>query len=261
MIGEPSVAIGGGTDTGHVRAANQDSWLAADRVFVVADGMGGHAAGEVASALAVARFAELAHQAPLRPDDVRVALAEANDAIVAGAASNPEQSGMGTTVTGLCLVQVAGSTHWLVFNVGDSRVYRFADGVLTQLTVDHSQVAELVAAGDITPEEAREHPLTNIVTRSLGSTDAAEPDMWVFPPVPGERFVVCSDGLTSEVADDVIARALAQAGGPQSAADRLIGMALAAGGRDNVTVLVVDHLVGADEPVGRTAPRARAAGR
>lgn len=260
MIGEPSVVTGGRTDTGHVRVANQDSWLAVDRVFVVADGMGGHAAGEVASALAVARFAELTHQAPLRPDDVRVALADANDAIVRSAADNPEQAGMGTTVTGLCLVQVAGSPHWLVFNVGDSRVYRFADGVLTQLTVDHSHVAELVATGEITQAEARDHPLTNIVTRSLGTSEPVEPDMWVFPPVRGERFVVCSDGLTGEVMDDAIARAIAEEAEPQSAADRLVAMALAAGGRDNITVLVVDHVVGADEPVGTTAPRARAGG-
>lgn len=150
MNGEPVVAIGGGSDRGHVRPVNQDSWFTADHVYVVADGMGGHAAGEVASTIATARLAELAARSPLRPDEVRAAIADAHAAITASAEANPDEAGMGTTVTGLCLVQVAGSAHWLVFNVGDSRLYRFADGVLTQLTEDHSHVAELVAAGEIT---------------------------------------------------------------------------------------------------------------
>lgn len=255
MTGTLVVAIGGGTHTGRVRAANQDSWFVADRVHVVADGMGGHAAGEVASAIAVARLAELADRSPLRPDDVRAAIAEADAAITATAAEHPDKAGMGTTVTGLCQVQVAGSAHWLVFNVGDSRLYRFADGALTQLTEDHSHVAELVAAGEITAEEAREHPLGNIVTRSLGSPVAAEPDLRVFPPVPGERFLICSDGLTGEITDDLIAQVLAEESEPQAAVDRLIALALAAGGRDNVTVVVVDHLAVRGEPAGTTAPR------
>ena len=255
MTDGPVVATGGGTDTGRTRAVNQDSWFATERVYVVADGMGGHVAGEVASTIATVRLAELADRSPLRPDDVRSALADAHAAIVASAAAHPDEAGMGTTVTGLCQVQVAGSAHWLVFNVGDSRVYRFADGVLTQLTEDHSHVAELVAAGEITAEAAREHPLGNIVTRSLGSPAVPEPDLRVFPPVPGERFLICSDGLTGEVTDDLIARVLAEETAPQAAVDRLIAMALAAGGRDNVTVVVVDHLAVTGEPVSSTAPR------
>jgi len=231
------------------------------RLFAVADGMGGHAAGEVASALAVTHLAEIADRPSLRPDDVRTVLADANQAIIDSAARNPEQSDMGTTMTGLCLVQVAGSTHWLVFNIGDSRVYRFARGTLTQLTEDHSHVAELVAAGEITLQEALDHPLSHVVTRALGTPDFVDPDIRVFPPVPGERFLVCSDGLTREVPDDVIAHVLADEPAPQAAADRLIGMALAAGGRDNVTVLVVDHVASTSEPVGTTTPRARAGGR
>jgi protein phosphatase len=251
----PAVATGGGTHIGHVRTTNQDSWFAADRVYVVADGMGGHAAGEVASAITTARLATLTDRSPLRPDDVRAALADAHSAITASAAEHSDEIGMGTTVTGLCQVQIAGSVHWLVFNVGDSRVYRFADGALTQLTEDHSHVAELVAAGKITDEEARGHPLGYIVTRSLGSPDASEPDLRMFPPVPGERFLICSDGLTSEVTDDLIALVLAEESEPQPAVDRLVAMALAAGGRDNVTVVVVDHLAVACEPVSTTAPR------
>ncbi|HEX6359201.1 PP2C family protein-serine/threonine phosphatase [Actinophytocola sp.] len=260
MIGEPVIVAGGGTDAGRVRVSNQDSHLMAGCVFAVADGMGGHAAGEVASALVVARLAGLAERPTLRPDDVRTVLADANQAIIDSAARNPAQSDMGTTVTGLCLVQVAGSTHWLVFNIGDSRVYRFADGTLTQLTEDHSHVAELVAAGEITPREALDHPLAHFVTRALGTQDFVDPDIRVFPPTPGERFLICSDGLTRELADDLIAHVLADEPVPQAAADRLVGLALAAGGRDNVTVLVVDHVASPSEPVGTTTPRARAGG-
>jgi protein phosphatase len=255
MTGNPIVRTGGGTDTGRMRTVNQDNWFVADHVYVVADGMGGHAAGEVASAIATARLAELADHSPLRPDDVRAALIDAHAAITASAAEHAAEAGMGTTVTGLCQVRVAGSPHWLVFNVGDSRVYRFADGALTQLTEDHSHVAELVAAGEMTQEEAREHPLSSIVTRSLGSPDASEPDFWVFPPVPRERFLICSDGLTGELTDDLLALVLAEESAPQAAVDRLIAMALAAGGRDNVTVVVVDHLAVACEPLSTTAPR------
>lgn len=234
--------------------------LVADGVFAVADGMGGHAAGEVASAVAVAHLAELAERVPLRPDDVRAALAAANRAIAESAACNQEQLGMGTTVTGLCVVQVAGSAHWLVFNIGDSRVYRFADGVLNRLTQDHSHVAELVAAGEITEAEAEDHPMANVVTRSLGLEEAVEPDTRLFPAEAGERFLVCSDGLTREIEDDLIARVLTEENLPQAAADRLLDMALAAGGQDNVSVVVVDHLRAPGEPVSATAPRARARG-
>jgi len=260
VTNELVVVAGGRTHVGRVRSCNEDSLLVANRVFAVADGMGGHAAGEVASALAVVHLAELTERTPLRPDDVRAALAGANHAIAESASRNQEQLGMGTTVTGLCVVQVAGSAHWLVFNIGDSRVYRFADGVLTRLTEDHSHVAEMVANGEITEVEAEDHPLANVVTRSLGSEESVEPDTRLFPPVAGERFLVCSDGLTREIEDDLIARVLGEERLAQAAADRLLDIALAAGGHDNVSIVVVDHLLVPGEPVGTTAPRARARG-
>jgi PPM family protein phosphatase len=128
-----------------------------------------------------------------------------------------------------------------VFNVGDSRVYRFADGAVAQLTTDHTEVAELVAAGDLTEEEARGHPLGNVLTRALGIVPAPEPDIEVFAASGAERFLICSDGLTLELDDAAIAAVLAATPDPAEAAERLVAAAVAAGGRDNVTAVVVDR--------------------
>ncbi len=257
MTGEPVIVTGAATDVGRVRSGNEDSHLVTERVFAVADGMGGHAAGDVASAIVVDGLAKLgAEAAAVRPDDVRAHLVRLNDDILASVAHNPERSGMGTTVTGLCLVDFAGSPHWVVFNIGDTRVYRYAGGELSQLTADHSEVAELVAAGELTPEQAAVDPRRNVVTRALGSCTAPEPDLVVFPPVLGDRFLICSDGLTGELGDAAIAAVLAATPDPQAAADQLVHDAVAAGGHDNVTVVVVDHVAPGASPVdGETAPR------
>jgi protein phosphatase len=226
----------------------------AGAVFAVADGMGGHAAGEVASALAVARLEELAQRAGLGPDDVRAWLVLANQDILADAELNPDRTGMGTTAAGLCLVEVAGSEHWIVFNVGDSRVYRYADDALVQLTVDHNEVTELGAA----KSDSR-----NVVTRALGTDPAPEPDLWVVPAVAGDRFLVCSDGLTLELDEARIAAVLHREPVAQHAAEALVAVAVAAGGRDNVTAVVVDHVSapgGAGELDGSTMPRRGTAG-
>jgi protein phosphatase len=148
---------------------------------------------------------------------------------------------MGTTVAGLCMVRLSGGDHWLVFNVGDSRVYRFVDDRIVQVTVDHSEVAEMVAAGEIPASAAGAHPRRNVITRALGSDPAPQPDVWVFPAASRERFVVCSDGLSVEIGDGEIADVLRTEINPQSAADELVRSAVRAGGRDNVTVVVVDH--------------------
>ncbi|MFI9006799.1 PP2C family protein-serine/threonine phosphatase [Actinosynnema sp. NPDC053489] len=191
--------------------------------------------------MAVAHLRELDGHADLGPDGIRRALAAASAAIRTTAAEHPEQEGMGTTVTGLALVALAGSPHWVVFNIGDSRVYRFAAGALTLLTEDHSETAELVASGVLTPEEARTSPLRHVITRTLGSAWPPEPDQWVFPAVGGTRFLLCSDGLTGELEDGEIAEVLRDAPDAQRAADELVRTAVAAGGRDNVTAVVVDH--------------------
>jgi len=233
---------GSASDVGRIRRLNEDSYLVAPSLFVVADGMGGHAAGEVASELAIAELRTLADQTTISAEDITAGLWRANERILKAGAARYDQFGMGTTVTGLAVVSAAGADHWAVFNVGDSRVYRFAGGILGQLTVDHSEVEELVAAGYLLREEARNHPRRNVVTRSLGSDPAPVPDIWVLPPRVGDRFVICSDGLTTEVEDADIARVMFDGDDPQRAADELVRRANESGGRDNVTVIVV-HLV------------------
>lgn len=229
------------TDVGRVRAVNEDSFLVLPHVVVVADGMGGHACGDVASALAVAAFAELG-DGPVTVDDVVEAVARADRAILDEAAAREERDGMGTTLTGVALVDQGGSPHWLVFNVGDSRVYRLAGAVATQLTVDHSEVADLVAAGHLTPEQARVHPLRHVITRSLGMGPEPVPDAWLVPVAADDLFLACSDGLTGEVQDEEIGRLVAEVrarGGDLDAVARaLVDAAVEAGGHDNVTVVL-----------------------
>lgn len=241
-----NVVWGAASDPGQVRELNEDSYLAELPVFVVADGMGGHAAGEVASGLAIDEFRPLVRAANLTADDVSAALARANDAILTQAGTGGDRAGMGTTVTGLVMVQAGGAMHWMVFNVGDSRVYRFTHGQLDQVSVDHSEVEELVAAGRISREQARVHQRRNIVTRSLGTEPPPVPDSWLLPPVAGERYLVCSDGLPTELDDGEISMYMGAEWDPATAARRLVARAVALGGRDNVTVLVVDVL-GEDE--------------
>jgi protein phosphatase len=253
------VRAGAATDVGRVRKHNEDSLLADRTVFMVADGMGGHAAGEVASGIAISTVGQLAQAGTRRREDLVEAIALANRRILESVARHPEQNGMGTTATGLAVVNAGGSDHWAVFNVGDSRVYRFLDGHLRLVTVDHSEVRELIDAGLITEDEATRHPLRNVVTRSLGSEPGPSPDVWVFPPHPGERFVICSDGLSGELGLEQI-RDLVQAhDDPQAAAEALVSAAVDAGGRDNVSVVVV--ALDADDDADYeldTAPRAGA---
>lgn len=254
--GAIAVRVGSATDVGGVRDLNEDSLVTGKRLFAVADGMGGHAAGEVASELAVACLEALDGRESLSAEDVRAELAVANAEIVASASRNPERAGMGTTVAGLGIVEVAGTEHWVVFNIGDCRVYRHTDGAVSRLTTDHNEVEEMLSAGTITPAEARNHPQRNVITRALGTRPAPEADLWVFPPNIGERFLICSDGLPLELDDDEIAGVLNAESDPQGAAEALVRAAVAAGGRDNVTVIVVDHLdAGTGQASGDTVPR------
>ena len=227
------------TDTGQVRKHNEDNTFVGEKVFVVADGMGGHAAGDVASELTVARLSAL-DEVRLDTETLRAQLALANADILDAARRDPQRKGMGTTVAGLGLTSIAGTYHWLVFNVGDCRVYRYNEGELAQLTIDHTEVAELVAAGSLTTEQARVHPRRNVVTRALGADTAPQADVWIVPAARGERFVVCSDGLPLEVTDEQLAAVLGTMPEAQTAAAALVDLAVAAGGRDNVTVIVID---------------------
>lgn len=234
-----AIVAGLASDVGLWRSVNEDSAYAGRSIWVVADGMGGHAAGEVASALAIDAVRRFDRQDALTQDDLYDMVDEASEAIRTYGEAHPESYGLGTTLCGLAAVDVAGPC-WAVFNVGDSRVYRFLGGRLERATIDHTEVELLVRAGVITPAQARYHPARNVVTQSLGSYPPPYADLWVVPAIPGERYLICSDGLTGELTDEEIAEALAAAGDPQQAADTLVGLAVAAGGHDNITALIVD---------------------
>ena len=223
---------------GHVRAVNQDDFGAGDDLFVLADGMGGHRGGEVASAEAVAGVLGSFD------DRTRAGLARAvdraNQAVFGRAAGDVDLFGMGTTLCALALARSEGGDVLAVANVGDSRVYRYGDGRLTQVSDDHSLVADLVRAGDLTEEEAARHPQRNILTRALGIESALSVDTWELPIQADDRYLLCSDGLFNEIDDDRIAALLAGHDNPELTAATLVRAAVDAGGHDNVTALVVD---------------------
>jgi protein phosphatase len=250
----PELRAASATDVGLVRQQNQDELLVSPCLWAVADGMGGHAAGEVAAALAIQTLVELvgvddapgpaASPAPdLSLTQIEAAVVEANDRIVSSGERHPEQAGMGTTLTGLAIIRSDQDNRlrWAVFNVGDSRVYHYANGRLQQLTVDHSEVQELITAGALSPSQARSYRRRNVVTRSLGGR-TPQPDVWILPIQPNERFLLCSDGLTGELSDDAIADVLWSVPDPVDTVQTLVAAAKTSGGRDNITVIVVDAL-------------------
>ena len=245
----PRLAYAGATHTGMVREANEDSYVVEPMVFAVADGMGGHAAGEVASEIAADRLRSRLKDGAASVDLMVASVVEANAAIFQAAHSDSSQRGMGTTVVALAaLVDPAFPTRLVLANVGDSRAYLFRDGVLKRLSVDHSYVQELVSTGHITEQEARTHPRRNIVTRALGIEPTVKVDTWVLPLVRGDRYLLCSDGLVDEVDDLDISVILEQEADQQAAADRLIAAANDNGGHDNTSVIVIDVLEGEEEP-------------
>ena len=229
---------GAASAVGRVRAINQDDFGAGDDLFVLADGMGGHRGGEVASAEAVAgvlgSFDERTRAGLARAVD------RANQAVFGRAAGDVDLFGMGTTLCALALARSEGGDVLAVANVGDSRVYRYGDGRLTQVSDDHSLVADLVRAGDLTEEEAARHPQRNILTRALGIESALSVDTWELPIQADDRYLLCSDGLFNEIDDDRIAALLAGHDNPELTAATLVRAAVDAGGHDNVTALVVD---------------------
>ena len=235
------------TDRGMVRQVNEDSFLAVPPIFLVADGMGGHAFGDRASQLtARVLHNELGAELPLRPAAVLNAVREAN----ARVQQIDENEFAGTTLAGVALVRDSDDAppHWMAFNVGDSRIYLWNDGVLSQLSVDHSAVQELVDGGVITALEASHHPDRNIVTRAIGVADDVDPDIWFLAAGGSQTFMICSDGLTKELDDEKIGALLGAGNADDSPADRLVAAALAAGGADNVTVVVVESELVDDDP-------------
>ena len=249
----PALAWGAATDTGRVRTENEDSFVALPMVYGVADGMGGHAAGEVASAIAAGTLRDRLGAGAESVDVVVAAVVEANAAIFQGAHGNAAQRGMGTTLTAMVvLADGNGQRRLAMVNVGDSRTYVMRGGRLRRVTIDHSYVQELVSTGHITELEARSHPRRNIVTRALGIEPTVRVDTWVLPFVRGDRYVLCSDGLVDEVDDAEILQLLVDNATPQAAAEALVAAANEHGGRDNVTVVVVDVLEGDGPPPATT---------
>lgn len=228
---------GAATATGHRRAVNEDAYLDGPDLFVVADGMGGHRAGDVASRLAIDTFAASVGPPPSTVDEIGAAVRRAHEAILADA--DDDRSGMGTTVVGAAPVVHLGAPAVAVFHVGDSRCYRLIDGELTLVTHDHTHVQELVDAGQLDPREARRHPLRNVVTRALGIELDDGPEITLLAP-PFGRLLLCSDGLWAELEARTIGRVLAGVDDPQAAADRLVELTLNGPARDNVTAVVVD---------------------
>ena len=247
---------GSATDRGLVRAVNEDALLAYPPVFLVADGMGGHDAGDVASRLAVEEFAQLAGRTSATADDVHACFTRT----AARIRDVFEGRAGGTTVAGVAVPEHDDGSYWLVFNVGDSRVYRWAGDVLTQISVDHSVVQELIDRGELDASQVGAHPERHVLTRALGTGPSPEPDYWMIPAGPYDRLLMCSDGLTREVSDATIAGVLGRYGDPQEAAQELVRLAIDAGGHDNVSTVVVDvaTTAGGGSDVHMTMPRAGA---
>ncbi|HLW94286.1 MAG TPA: Stp1/IreP family PP2C-type Ser/Thr phosphatase, partial [Solirubrobacteraceae bacterium] len=235
------------TDTGHQRATNEDSHLERAPIFVLADGMGGAQAGEVASKLAVGHFAQGLPGEESDGAEKRLARAvrEANAEIHALSERDSRRAGMGTTLT----AAYVGRSQVSFAHVGDSRAYRLRDERLERITEDHSLVEELLRQGRLTEEEAEEHPQRSIITRALGPEPDVEVDTFTLAAADGDVFLICSDGLTSMVSEAEVEEIMLAAPDLATAADKLVAAALAAGGRDNVTVVLfgVEEVETADD--------------
>src|SRR5829696_2117439 len=239
------------TDTGRQRRANEDNLFVAEPLFVVADGMGGARAGEVASQTAVDAFGQGLPAAGSSEERLATVIRAANEQIHGMAKSDEQLSGMGTTVTAALM----GGNEVSIAHVGDSRAYVWRDSELQPLTRDHSLVAELVARGKLTEEQAAEHPQRSIITRALGPEAGVEVETRTYPVRAGDLYLLCSDGLTSMIDDATVASVLRDASSTEEAGEALIAAANAAGGRDNITVVLFrvddDGTPGGDEqPTG-----------
>jgi serine/threonine protein phosphatase PrpC len=244
-----SVAI---SHTGKVRSNNQDSGYSGSNLFVVADGMGGHAGGDVASSLAVHRLRELDHPFATTAEAEKAlqeAITSTATLLIDTVADRPELAGMGTTVSALDMVD----DYAVMAHIGDSRIYLYRDDALTQITTDHTFVQRLVDSGRITPEEARYHPRRSVLMRVLGDMDPdPEVDTFIMPTQPGDRWLLCSDGLSGVVDDAHTGKVLSHHLPPGRTADLLLKQALDAGAPDNVTVVIVD--VGGSHPMFSGTP-------
>ena len=232
------LASAGGTHVGMVRRVNEDSLLVGPPVFVIADGMGGHALGDVASALVIEAFEPLGGRDSATPAEIERALARSRVMVAAIDAEGLAEPG--ATMVSASYVVESGRGYWLIAHVGDSRAYAWRSGELEQITRDHSVVQELLDSGRIGLEEAATHPERHVITRAIGPAGNAQADYSLVPLERRQRLLRCSDGLTSEVSDRAISMILANAESAESAVATLIEAAVNMGGRDNVTVIVID---------------------
>ena len=242
---------GGATHQGQIRPVNQDALFADRGLFVVADGMGGHQAGEVASRITVKTLGGREHSTL---DDLVVSASAANSAVFEHASSDEKFKGMGTTLVALAVIGDGRPPRLGLVNVGDSRMYRMRAEELEQVTDDHSYVAELVRRGQISETEAETHPYRNMLTRAIGVGENVEVDQWELEPEAGDIYLLCSDGLINEIEEDAITGILAGEPDPTEAAKSLITAANRAGGRDNITVVIVT--VDVEEVAEPVAPAA-----
>lgn len=229
---------------GMVRSHNEDSFMAGPPVFVVADGMGGHSFGDVASSLVVGAFESLVGSLQVEPADL--------DSCIVQSRREIEQLGLdanspGSTVIVAAFVVQSGRGYWLIAHAGDSRAYWWRLGTLDQITRDHTVVQELIDAGQIDQDEARSHPDRHVVTRGVGASIQSDPEFTLVPAEAGGRLLLCSDGLTGELSDHSISTILGDAPSSAAAVDALVAAAVQAGGHDNVTVLIVDVVADGEE--------------
>ncbi len=271
--GESAITLAGTTahvrfsarsDTGSVRKVNEDSILVQAPVFLVADGMGGHARGDIASQTVVRVFDQhIERDAPSTPERILDAIHSSNDAVRSLSAEGDYGTAVsGTTLAGVAFVDAGDGVgvQWMVFNVGDSRTYTWDGHTLEQLSVDHSAVQEMVDAGLISARDAERHPERNVITRAIGADEFVDTDVWLLPAEGKRAFLVCSDGLTKELDDSDIARLLAIHTANDSLgslADALVDEALDRGGRDNISVVYVECEFGAAPAAGGTEDTSR----
>src|SRR3954451_21415837 len=235
-----ALRYGSATDVGRGRSNNEDSYVVAEPLFAVADGMGGHAAGEVASQEAVEVLKGEFEAGSATVDSLVHAVAEANRAVWGRAADDTDLRGMGTTVTAVALVVEDGEEHLAIANVGDSRAYLLRGGEMEQLTDDHSVAEQMVREGQLLPEEAALHPQRHVLTRVLGMAPDIPVDCYPILPYKGDRILLCPGVQLNEVPDTQLASLLRRRAEPGEAAAELVQMARENGGHDNITVVVID---------------------
>lgn len=227
--------VGAKSDVGRVRDGNEDSFLLQEPYFAVADGMGGHLAGDVASRIAVQTISEHTDDGSAGPEGLERAVKDANAAIYSKASSDPSLHGMGTT----CTLALVDGSNLHIAHVGDSRAYLLRNDDISLLTEDHTLVGRMVKEGRLQPEEAERHPQRSIITRALGVDAEVEVDLLTIPVEIGDRVLLCSDGLTSMISAETIHEILSRNKDPQTAVEKLIEAANEAGGEDNITAVLL----------------------